>query len=371
MIADPKFEENKDAHSPFTVSAYVDIYLMGNFNNPNPISPLSTDSISSAGLRPGNTSFRFQDRYSNQITLNLVEVTLKHETKETRVLIDFDFGTMADMNSFYSNYESGNNVVDEVSKHVGQALVSYYPSSVPELALEIGKMVTPVGIEALKPKDNWNYSISVLGNYGQPNWHMGIHVGYSIAQDRFKTNLYILQGWNTLYANNSMPVFAGQLVWTPSDKTTATYTYMGGPFQAGADYKWKLLHVANLIHNFSDEWAMGAEAMYGIENGVIYKAQPVSGVDSGVQILAKWQPTKKFYISPRIEIYRDNSGYKLGDLPETVSSLALTTSQRIGKHVETRFELRHDRSTSNSAFLTRDGTTGTQTTLLFAVMYTI
>jgi hypothetical protein len=351
-----------------TFSAYVDLYYSYNFNNPQPLTAPTNTNAATSGLPSGNSSLRGYDRYADQVALSLAELTIKNSGKETGFLIDFDFGPYADYNAYY--FGTSDSVIDSVNKHIGQLILTYTPAAIRNLTIDIGKMPTHIGLEGMKAKDNWNYSRTLSFTYGSPFWHTGVHAGYNVVPDKLKASVYVYNGWDTVYSYNGSVNLGAQLAWTPSANTTWNFNYIGGPNQADNTSNIKQMFDTNLTQNLSDVFALGFDFLLGQERGVIVNNNSVNAFWSGLQVLAKWQIAKNWYMSPRFEIYRDSSGYTLAETAgQTLYSATLTESYKLADALETRLEFRWDQSSYSQAFTTGSGHSGNQSTLALSVLY--
>lgn len=346
----------------FRFSGYFDAYYQANTNRPAP-----TDTA----LNPQN-NLRAYDANSNQLVLNLVEFTIKYNRRDTAFVLDLDFGSFADTNAQTPALRNSGGptpaAANEMTKHIGQAVFSYAPRG-SRWVLDVGKMPTHVGLELMKPKDNWNYSRPVLFTFGGPFWHTGLHLGYSVIPDRLTAGFYLYNGWGTVYDNNNVPTYGAQLKWTPTDKFTWIYNYIGGPEQIADMGNWKQVHESNAILTFNPKFSMAADVLYGTEKGAINGIQKASWY--GAQVGAKWQTTEKSYLSPRLELYKDPQGYTLGGGYQSLFSSTLTYGRSIHDGFELRFEGRFDRSSAADRFTTHTGTSRSQPTLTIAILYTM
>ncbi|MHA0112128.1 outer membrane beta-barrel protein, partial [Klebsiella pneumoniae] len=68
-------------------------------------------------------------------------------TDQMTLRVDFDFGDTAD-----ATHRNANGVVDETSKNIGQAIITWAPKSVNGLTVNVGKMATHMGLETTKSK---------------------------------------------------------------------------------------------------------------------------------------------------------------------------------------------------------------------------
>lgn len=363
-VAPPPAEEASRAPAavanPWKATAILDAYYAYNFNKP-------ADTTALAGAIPsGNNLYRAYDIYSRQITLNLLEVSLSHKTEEVSFLVDFDFGNMADINA----KTPPGFVVDEGSKHIGQAYITYTPKLLPSWSFDLGKFYTFVGLEVTKAKDNWNYSRSLLYNFGIPFWHSGIHARFTPGA-KFSTGFYVLNGWNTMYNITSGQTFGLQLKFTPNENLAVIYNGITGPQQSasGVSNLMRTEHEVNVTYNFTPKLSMGLDFVDGMEE---LGAAPKDMKWTAYSAALKFQINDSSYISPRYESFKDANGKVLDTtLIQTMQSMTLTYGYKSASGVETRFEYRQDTS-DQKAFTKGDGsTTSTQDTALVAFLYAI
>lgn len=349
--------------SAFLFSGFLDGYYEYNFNHPRPV---GTNPVAQNNLRG-------YDWHANQFDLSLAEFTIKHVRKETSFVMDLDFGSFAELNAQSSilNASGGptQGAVNEATKHIGQAVLTYTPASAPAWVFEVGKMPTHLGLELTKSKDNWNYSRSALFSYGIPLWHTGFHAGYTPIANQLSVSGYIYNGWNTVYDNNFVPSYGLQLKWTPNDKVTWIYNYLGGPEQASNNINWKQVHEANVSYTLTPTVSIVSDFLYGKEAGATADAKTAFWYAS--EFGAKWQTSPKFYLSPRFEIYRDPQGYTLGGVGQSLYTYTLTESCLVSEGLEVRFEERIDHSTLNSRFTTVNGVSANQPTLIMGILYSM
>ncbi len=356
-------------------SAYIDLYMSHNFNRPNMVTPLSGGGTPQQAQIPNaQNNLRFYDWYNDRLGLNLVELTVKYTRKETALLIDFDFGQFADINAQVpATVPSGvggptSSVVDDVSKHIGQAVFTYTPVSAPNLIVEFGKLPTHVGLELMKAKDNWNYTRGALFSFGGPFWHTGAHVGYAVAPGQWMVSGYVYNGWNTIYDTNSQVTYGAQLKYTPSDKLTWIYNYIGGPEQSENNADWKQVHESNLVWAVNDKLSLAFDGLYGMEQ--------VSTIGdakwAGAMVGARWNYAQGLAVAPRVEYYRDMHGWTLGGVSQTLNTYTLTQSVQMSDGFEVRLEGRIDKSDQNNRFVGRNGKQApSQATIAAAILYTL
>jgi hypothetical protein len=238
---------------------------------------------------------------------------------------------------------------DEVSKHIGQFVMSYRPEG-SRWSFDFGKMYTHVGLEVPKAKDNWQFSRSILMAYSMPFWHTGLRVGYDVIPNELTTSVYIYNGWNSIHDNNSAKTLGVQAKWVKGS-TTAVYNYIGGPEQAGNESNWKTVHEVNVTSEFLPTWQVGADVLVGKERNVVIGSAATATPRAswyGATIAVRKQLTEKAYLSPRYEWYRDNHGLTLGGGMQTVQTGTFTVGYQLSDLLSLRGEGRYDWSNQGS-----------------------
>lgn len=363
--------QSAKAASEEAVTGYLDTYYEYNFNHPSPRHaplPASTDPNSAAykGFTPGGTQLRNFDVQDNQFTLASAEITYKRTIDNLSLKIDLTTGDNTDM----MHASSGG--VDETTKHIGQAIVSYSPTTIPSLTFNFGKMLSHVGWEGAKAKDNWNYSRSLLYSFGTPYWHNGLSVNWTAVPKVLVANFYVYNGWNNMNDSNRGKTLGIQLAYTPSSDLTLIYNAIGGPEQEENEKDKKIVHdfIATFSANeqlaFSADWIIGSEdnAVTDLESSAKSKAHW-----SALQVGLKYSPNAVFYLSPRFESYWDREGYTTGS-SQTIKEATLTASWKLAPQLELRMEGRQDMST-HKAFIKKDEAVDNQATLSISTLVTL
>ena len=345
---------------------FGDTYYSYNFNQPAPVAAPNATSVNTAAIPSGQNTYRYYDTFHNQMSLSLAELSVLAKQGEASFLADLDFGTFADLNA--ASTGAGGKSVDEVSKHVGQAVVSYKPEG-SRFSFDFGKMYSHVGAETVKSKDNFNYSRTVLFSYSMPFWHTGIHVGYDIIPDKLQGSFYVYNGWNSIYDNNKSKSVGAQLKYTPSSLVTVAYNYLGGPERSDSEKDWKTLHEVNTAWNFGDRWAAITDLLYGQEKNVSIGTTRANATWYGGFAALKYNLSDRSYLSPRFELFRDQHGYILSGGPQTIKSGTLTYGYSLCRGLDLRTEGRWDSSTQKP-FSKGLVAKNSQTTLLAALLFT-
>lgn len=355
---EPTTERSKN----WSIVGNFDFYYAFNSNSPSDISGPTANSTS---LPAGNNSYRFYDSYARQFSLNLAELSLKHTTKEVSFLLDLDFGQMAELNAV----TPPNLAVDNSSKNIGQAIVTFTPEGAPTWTFDIGKMPTHLGLEVIKAKENWNYSRSFLFTYGIPVWHTGVHANYA-ANSQLNFGAYLYNGWNTLYSINSAQTFGWQVKFVPNESLTLIYNGISGPQKAADVNDKKTVHEANFTYLLNLKFALGFDFLVGSEDRGV--SATVDTKWTAYSIALKYQIDEKSYTSFRYESFKDENG-KIVDstLAQNLNSATVTYAYRTSTDIEARIEYRRDNS-DKTVFVKGDGSSvDNQSTATLALLYSI
>lgn len=347
---------------------YADGYYSHNFNRPSAVVPPNGGSLSSSSLPDAKNLYRYYDTYPNQFTLNLVELSVNAKMEEVSFLADFDFGPFADLNTATGSTSTNNRAMDEVSKHVGQAVISYRKEG-SAFFFDAGKMYSHIGLETVKAKDNFNYSRTVLFSYGMPFWHTGLRVGYDIAPEKLQASLFVYNGWNSIYDNNHEKTLGGQVKYIPNPSLTILYNYIGGAERTDSQTDRKTVHEVNGSWTVSSSLTLAADALWGMERNVQVNSWATNAQWYGGLIAAKYLLNEISFLSPRFEIFRDQHGYILSAAPQSIKSATLTYGRTLAKGLDLRTEGRWD-SSSQKPFSKGLAAKNSQTTLLAALLFT-
>lgn len=339
----------------FKLSAFIDVYYGQNMNGAAP----AQHTGNPATIPNANTNLRYYDQYSDQIQISLAELTVKKETSKMGLLLDLDFGTSADINGANPPYSASTTTseirTDEMSKHIGQAVVSFKP--VKGLLLEAGKMATHVGLETMKSKDNWNYSRSTLYTYGLPLWHSGAHVGFEVVPNAAWLGTYVYNGWNSMYENNHSKSLGAQLKITDGQLFTFVANYLGGPEKNLDNVNRRQIYEANLTLNLPNQMSLQGDWLEGREEHVLdaTTSEYRSVTWKSYTCALKWAPIAEFSLSPRYEVYEDVDGYTFGGydqvgFAQTLTSWTVTGAFTVADQTELRLEWRQDQSSKADRF---------------------
>lgn len=343
--------------SPATTSGiewtgYLDFYYQ--------TSPQTHSSTATFG--PSIVEGRFFDRHTNQMTLNMAEISVKKKVGKVAFRADLAFGEMVDQLSgggsqSVTSTNSTNLAANEPTRNVTQAILTYTAND--RLSFTAGKFYSHVGLEVTKAKDNWQYSRSFTYNYAIPFWHEGVSGTYVISPNNFSATLYGLNAWDGRISQevNKATTLGANLNYTGTEGLVANYNYIGGA-ETG-DKSRREVHELNATYVINPTYIIAVDYVLGSQNDI----PAVGDVNwSGVAVYLKAVINDFYTISPRVELLDDSdNGFALAGglgsvtaVKQKITSVTLTNSFQVGDGLESRLEFRSDKSDSDQFFKNKD-----------------
>jgi hypothetical protein len=275
--------------------------------------------------------FRYYDNNQGDITLNLLELNFSGSRKNWSYRVDLDFGDFADQNS-----------TDEISKHIGQANVTYDFGIAKRFALTAGKMYTHIGYEGAKAMDNFNYSRAFNFSHGGPFWHEGLALNAE-TESGLVAGAYLYDRWDGRSDTNRAKTVGFRLGYRRGT-LALNYNYIVGPEGNEPDASSKRVHEANLQWGISDTVTFAGAFLAGSEDNRI-SAGVASQWYSGVLYLS-WAACAGFKLNPRFEVFKDGRGGIFGQATDVVAG-TLDGVFTLTDGVELRLEGRVDTASKN------------------------
>lgn len=197
-----------------TVSGYLEAFYQLNFNNPDNLV----------------TAYRGFDNRSNSFTLEdaVLDVAAQRGPVLARIALQVGHAPA----SYYLTEpvipaQAGTGSSGpELWRFIQQAYIGYKIPAGRGLLAEAGIFLSPIGLENLPKKDQWNWSRSDLF-FALPYYHAGVRFTYPFT-DRLSGVLYVVNGWNDIVNTNPYPCFASVLSYAIPDSIAVTGLYFGG-----------------------------------------------------------------------------------------------------------------------------------------------
>ncbi len=190
----------------------ADLYLQSNFNAPP----------------SGTNEYRAFDTRSNGLGLGALRLTAAHRPGVFGFRIDAAVGEIADTYLRSDPAASAHPDVSRAFSYVEQAFVSATIPVGRGLALDAGKLETPVGLEDNESLENWSYSRSLLYLLAEPSFHTGLRATYRTS-DQVAISAYWVNGWDAnVLDGNGLRAGAAAATWNPNARLEVVVDYMGG-----------------------------------------------------------------------------------------------------------------------------------------------
>ena len=319
------------------IHGFVSFAANVNFDNPRP----------AEGDTFGRNQYRAFDFIADTFSLDVAELTVERaptSPHDIGIRIDIAAGQTIPRVAAANGSSAG-------PFDLQQAYLYYVMES--GLRLDLGKFVTPAGIEVIEGYDGYNdnYSHSFSFLYG-PFTHTGVKVSYPMKNVTIAG--YVVNGWDVLIDNNTDFTFIGQVVVTPIPEATIQLIYIGGKELPAPDPPWRHYVEACLTLKPTSTLSVLGHFNYAKEADTRWYG--------GVGYLT-WAPPGDYSLAFRGEVFADPDGVKTG-FPggQTLTELTATASYKLGSHHVARLELRWDHS-SEQAFPTHDGISSSQVTI--------
>ena len=314
------------------VSGYVEAFYQYNFNQPSNLI----------------TAYRDFDDRTNSFTIDnaVVDVTGELGALSTRIALQVGHPAAA----YYESEptiaaQAGTGETDpELWRLIQQAIIGYKAG---KLLTEAGIFLSPVGLENLAIKDQWNWSRSNLF-FALPYYHAGVRATYPLS-DTMTGVVYVTNGWNDIVNRNPYPCFAGILNWQPTKDLTTAFLYFGGvedPTGAPEGQPWRHLFDATATWQATPIVAVAAQTDAGFEVTNFGTSRWFDGA-----VYARIHPSPRLYVAARVDYFHEYDAHdasgaasRLFFPADDVGSATLTADFRPVDNLSVRLEFREDRA---------------------------
>lgn len=193
-----------------------DLYYIENFNKTAPTQP-STQT----GTQPvGQNSYRAWDIYGSSVSVSLIEFGFKKKIDEVEIVTSIGFGSLVE------NLNAGGASQDQVFNHLVEGYLRYTPDNLPQLKITAGKVITHLGYEPIRAKDNLIYSRSLSFNYALPFTHTGVMAHYQLGL--FTFGLYLYNNTLSAYDYNKQKMYGSSINYNFKDLLIINYGNLFG-----------------------------------------------------------------------------------------------------------------------------------------------
>jgi len=193
-------KEKETGEQILTGVAYLDTYF--NFDLNRPID--NTHTISSTIGR------------HNEFTLNLASIGIETNYKNTIGRIWLQYGQMASIvqDQDGSTLRGRNTSINNL-KYIREAAAGYHFNKWKGVNVEMGIFMSYIGLESYVTQENWNYQRSMVCEF-TPFYFSGARVQI-YPSDYFKTEIWLLNGWQTYNSWNKSIGIGNSNYWRPNN----------------------------------------------------------------------------------------------------------------------------------------------------------
>lgn len=319
-------EKAEEPGKRFELHGSVDTSFVYNFNEP----------ADHANFFPGvGTSAKRHD----EITVNLAQADFVLRPEPVGFKLSLGFGNAPDV--VHAAEVTGAATSRDVWRNVLQASVQWQTQVGRGLLFEAGIYPSHIGMEALAPKDNWNYTRSWLGELS-PYYQAGLKIAYPF-REHFGAQLHLLNGWQMTGDVNSAKSVGAQLAYSAGGFALSLNGIVG-PELPDNDHDVRALVDVVTTYKIIPSLSLGLSADLAREGRP--EGRHVSW--GGVGLYARFAPPdSRTALAVRGEYYDDEDG-AISGTPQTLKELTVTLEHRPVAALLLRLEGRYD---SSSAFV--------------------
>jgi len=327
----------KDYKPAFTVTptGYVEAFYAYNFNRPS----------------NGVTNFRGFDNRHNTFSLSNVALGANFEAGPIGGRVVLQVGSTP--SAYYLGEPNlpaaggANASSPELWKYVQEAFVTYKAPVGRGLLLQLGLCASPIGIEVIPVKDNWNWSRSNLF-FALPYYHAGLRATYEWT-DALSTTLSVFNGWNSVVDNNEEKSLQANVTYKLAGKLLLQALYFGGVERTTGSPEgpyWRHHFDAFGQYDATKWLSLAGQVDYGWEPNRLGTSRWVAGA-----LYARAKPLERVYVALRADRFHERlatNGAGRSSAPifwggiEWVSSGTATLDVRPHDQISVRLEYRHD-----------------------------
>lgn len=279
-------------------------------------------------------SFLAQEKSDSTFRLDQVEIDIEKKINDKLSL-------RADLNYLDSTSPL---TFDDI---VEQGFVSYRLGVGNGLLLTFGKFNAPIGFELLDPVDMYQFSHSLVFDYGLPTNLTGL-MGSYVFNDMFDASAYVVNGWDNNSDNNGGKTVGGRLGITPVKGVNIGVSTISGSVETPASTEnRRTVFDADLTVTLIEKLTVGAELNIGSEDKA---SAVVAGEDAqwtAYLVMAHYDITTRYGITARYDYFNDEDGARLGNsMSERQRSYTIAPTVALGDGAVFLAEYRHDTSSS-------------------------
>jgi hypothetical protein len=301
-------------------SLFADAYTTANRNNPS----------------DDYNQLQNFDLHQGAPRLSLAKFTI--DKSDQTLGLHLDVGTGETLRLIHS-YDSAAET-HKAFRYFEQMYVIVKPKHLFNTEIDFGQFTTSAGAESVESISNFNYSRSLLFAWSVPYFHFGLRTSTPISKDGATTiSFQLLNSWNSIWGNNNFRIAGVALTRAKDKKPGYNIAFYRGRSDFGSVGE---VLAASYFTCRGCKFEMYVDASWGRNNDLR------GGYEKwyGFAVAARRQLGGRFAIAARAEILNDPDGFQTGQ-PQILKEGTLTAEARLGGHLVTRLEFRHDSSDHN------------------------
>ncbi|MCP4633806.1 MAG: DUF3138 family protein [candidate division Zixibacteria bacterium] len=164
-----------------------------------------------------------------------------------------------------------------------QGYVTFSPEFMGPLSLAFGKFNAPLGFEQLDAPDMYQFSHSLVFNYGLPHNLTGAMFSADLSQS-WDMSVYLCNGWDQNVDINTGKTIGGRLGYAHQSLFNTGFSVIHGA-QSFSEGNFLTVLDWDLTANLTSWWLLGCEVNYGMHKGA---SAPNGSSIGGVSALGRW-----------------------------------------------------------------------------------
>jgi hypothetical protein len=307
--------------------------------------------------------FRVFDFNHNSFNIDVFELSFRKDVSVERdagFRFDLTTGSSIPWVSKSSSLTSGD--VD-----IQQIFVSFIAPLGNGIKFDIGKFVTPFGLEVIEGYDGYNdnYSRSFNFGYSIPFTHTGIKTSYCLS-DEYSIGLFLVNGWDNSVDNNNSKSLGAQFILSPLNGLSIIPGVMYGPEKNNNNIDPRILFDLVSTYSFSESVTLGLNFDYGNES---FKSDNNNSAEwFGLAVYFKYKFNDSYSVALRAEQFNDRDGNRTG-IVQNLTGITLTPSLDLKKNLIFRSDFRYDISNVDVFKNKSSQPKPSQLTIAFNVIY--